>query len=92
MMSPQLAAPLRAFGHMHSDDFPINYDNAGVIERALQHLAQNSYDIAFIGVDPRDKTTGKAAAQRLSHWCTEHEIVARITKPDNCITKVLICW
>ncbi len=63
---------------MHSDEISsINYDNAGVIERALQHLAQKQLcDIAFIGVDPRDKTTGEQRLNAYLNWCVEHEIVA----------------
>ena len=39
----------------------INYDNQGVIDMALSHLEQQSLSrIAYIGVDPEDKTTGLA--------------------------------
>lgn len=48
----------------------INYDNRGVIEHALQHLAGMGLDdIAFIGVDPSDKTTGKLRLDTYLSWC-----------------------
>ncbi len=53
----------------------INYDNYGVIERTLQYLAQqNISDIAFIGVDPTDKTTGKMRLNAYLEWCKIHEL------------------
>ncbi|MGL5470454.1 MAG: trehalose operon repressor TreR [Shewanella sp.] len=63
---------------MHSDHISsINYDNTGVIERVLQHLLQKQLrHVAFIGVDPRDKTTGEQRLNAYLNWCAQHDIVA----------------
>ncbi|MDN3684341.1 trehalose operon repressor TreR [Vibrio sinaloensis] len=48
----------------------INYDNRGVITQALDHLEQQSLtDIAFIGVDPSDRTTGQLRLDAYLEWC-----------------------
>jgi LacI family trehalose operon transcriptional repressor len=53
----------------------INYDNTGVIVQALEHLkAQKVSNIAFIGVDPSDKTTGKIRLEAYLNWCQEQQI------------------
>lgn len=45
----------------------INYDNQRVIELALEHLlAQSLRHIAYIGVNPEDRTTRSGTSQRLS--------------------------
>ncbi|ASU21770.1 trehalose operon repressor [Vibrio qinghaiensis] len=50
----------------------INYDNYGVIQGALAHLTeQNRTNIAYIGVDPRDKTTGKLRLDSYLDWCKQ---------------------
>jgi len=51
----------------------INYDNDGVIRLALEHLRrQGAQEIAFIGVDPLDQTTGNLRLQAYLTWCNEH--------------------
>ncbi len=53
----------------------INYDNHGVIEKALQYLREQGIDdIAFIGVDPTDKTTGKIRLNAYLEWCKTHAL------------------
>ncbi|WP_367988382.1 trehalose operon repressor TreR [Vibrio sp. NTOU-M3] len=53
----------------------INYDNRGVIFCALEYLlAKNCRDIAFIGVDPSDKTTGKLRLEAYLDWCQQHGV------------------
>ncbi|CAH0525061.1 trehalose operon repressor TreR [Vibrio hippocampi] len=48
----------------------INYDNQGVIDMALSHLEQQSISrIAYIGVDPEDRTTGLARLNAYQAWC-----------------------
>ncbi|KLN64279.1 MULTISPECIES: trehalose operon repressor TreR [Vibrio] len=48
----------------------INYDNRQVIAKALEFLEQrNLTNIAFIGVDPSDKTTGKLRLEAYLEWC-----------------------
>ena len=48
----------------------INYDNQGVIDNALDHLTQKSLsNIAFIGVDPSDKSTGEMRLKAYLDWC-----------------------
>ncbi len=55
----------------------INYDNLGVITQALEHLKADSLDdIAFIGVDPADKTTGKLRLDAYLSWCSQEGIQA----------------
>ncbi|MGR6859917.1 trehalose operon repressor TreR [Aliivibrio salmonicida] len=54
----------------------INYDNRGVIKQALHHLSQLKLNnIAYIGVDPSDKTTGKLRLDSYLEWCSEKELV-----------------
>ncbi|KIP67893.1 MULTISPECIES: trehalose operon repressor TreR [Vibrio] len=53
----------------------INYDNQGVIEMALSHLEQQSLSrIAYIGVDPEDRTTGLARLKTYQSWCEKNRI------------------
>ncbi|WP_104023673.1 trehalose operon repressor TreR [Vibrio hyugaensis] len=53
----------------------INYDNQGVIEMALSHLDQQSLSrIAYIGVDPEDRTTGLARLNAYQSWCEQKRI------------------
>ena len=53
----------------------INYDNQGVITRALEHLyADNKRDIAYIGVDPADKTTGEMRLNAYLGWCEGKDV------------------
>lgn len=53
----------------------INYDNRGVIVCALEHLKAQSIDnIAFIGVDPSDKTTGLLRLNAYLDWCQQQQI------------------
>lgn len=53
----------------------INYDNQGVIDMALSHLEQQSLSrIAYIGVDPEDKTTGLARLNAYKAWCQRKQI------------------
>jgi len=48
----------------------INYDNNKVIVKALQYLeAKQLSQIAFIGVDPSDKTTGQVRLEAYLNWC-----------------------
>ena len=47
----------------------INYDNQQVIVKALEFLHQKSLEhIAFIGVDPSDKTTGQLRLNAYLNW------------------------
>ncbi|GLT16797.1 trehalose operon repressor [Vibrio zhanjiangensis] len=51
----------------------INYDNDGVIRLALDHLyRQGMQEIAFIGVDPSDQTTGHLRLQAYLAWCHQY--------------------
>ncbi|EKO3834601.1 HTH-type transcriptional regulator TreR [Vibrio harveyi] len=53
----------------------INYDNQGVIDMALFHLEQQSISrIAYIGVDPEDRTTGLARLNAYQAWCEKKRI------------------
>ena len=53
----------------------INYDNQGVIEMALSHLEQQSLSrIAYIGVDPEDRTTGLTRLNAYQSWCEQKRI------------------
>ncbi|PJC85457.1 trehalose operon repressor [Vibrio sp. HA2012] len=53
----------------------INYDNHGVIVLALEHvLAQKKHNIAYIGVDPADKTTGELRLNAYLQWCGARHI------------------
>ncbi|MGC9404336.1 trehalose operon repressor TreR [Vibrio genomosp. F10 str. 9ZC157] len=54
----------------------INYDNKGVITCALRYLSERKIrNIAFIGVDPSDKTTGKLRLESYIEWCQIHDII-----------------
>ncbi|WP_261834949.1 trehalose operon repressor TreR [Vibrio ishigakensis] len=55
-------------------DYPelssINYDNQMVIELALEHVKSQGLDeIAYIGVDPKDRTTGLSRLNAYLDWC-----------------------
>lgn len=51
----------------------INYDNRGIINQALHYLQQKQLSqIAFIGVNPQDKTTGLMRLQAYLDWCEEN--------------------
>ena len=53
----------------------INYDNTGVIRCALEHLQRQSVsEIAFIGVDPSDRTTGQIRLNAYLDWCSEQRL------------------
>lgn len=53
----------------------INYDNQAVIIKALEYLKQQDLnDIAFIGVDPKDKTTGEIRLNAYLEWCDTEAI------------------
>ncbi|MFC5076865.1 HTH-type transcriptional regulator TreR [Vibrio thalassae] len=53
----------------------INYDNAGLIQAVLDKLkAQGVSQLAFIGVDPNDKTTGLARLNAYQAWCEEQQL------------------
>ncbi|MBW3694324.1 HTH-type transcriptional regulator TreR [Vibrio sp. T187] len=50
----------------------INYDNEGVIANALHYLTeQDLSNIAFIGVDPSDKSTGELRLSSYLKWCEQ---------------------
>lgn len=52
----------------------INYDNQGVIEHALDYVAsKGKQNVAFIGVDPSDKTTGKLRLDAYLDWVTRQQ-------------------
>ncbi len=53
----------------------INYDNLGIINHALQYVQQQGLtDIAFIGVDPKDTTTGAMRLQAYLDWCENYQL------------------
>ncbi|MCE2595453.1 trehalose operon repressor TreR [Motilimonas cestriensis] len=55
----------------------INYDHQKIIHKALNYLQQKKLtNIAFIGVDPSDKTTGLLRLQAYLDWCQQHDITA----------------
>lgn len=58
---------------MHVDGVSsINYDNQKVISHSLDYLYQKKMtDIAYIGVDPSDKTTGEARLNAYLAWCRD---------------------
>ncbi|ASA56612.1 trehalose operon repressor TreR [Vibrio gazogenes] len=50
----------------------INYDNRQMILSCLDYLSRQSLsDIAFIGVDPADKTTGQQRLDAYCQWCKQ---------------------
>ncbi len=52
----------------------INYDNHGLIRAVLNKLqAQGVNQLAYIGVDPRDKTTGLARLNAFQKWCDDND-------------------
>ncbi len=70
----------------------INYDNQGVIEMALSHLEQQSISrIAYIGVDPEDRTTGLARLKTYQSWC-EKKRIEPCFQTGKLSMKVLIIW
>ncbi|USD64673.1 trehalose operon repressor TreR [Vibrio sp. SCSIO 43136] len=53
----------------------VNYDNRAVITGTLDHIAEQGIeDIAYLGVNPSDKTTGKIRLEAYQQWCAEHQI------------------
>ncbi|GEM80226.1 trehalose operon repressor TreR [Vibrio superstes] len=53
----------------------INYDNQGVIQLALEHIERRGLNkVAFIGVDPSDKSTGLLRLNAYLNWCNENKI------------------
>ncbi len=55
----------------------INYDNLGIINQALSYVKQQGLsEIAFIGVDPQDTTTGAMRLQAYLDWCEQHQLEA----------------
>ncbi|MBY6197553.1 trehalose operon repressor TreR [Vibrio hangzhouensis] len=55
----------------------INYDNQGLIRAVLDKLKQQGVDdLAYIGVDPEDKTTGLARLTAYQTWCVQHNLPA----------------
>ncbi|MCW8345351.1 trehalose operon repressor TreR [Vibrio sp. ZSDZ65] len=53
----------------------INYDNQGLIRSVLSKLATDGLtNLAFIGVDPTDKTTGLARLTAYQEWCEEQGV------------------
>ncbi|MFA0084352.1 trehalose operon repressor TreR [Vibrio sp. 10N.261.51.F12] len=56
----------------------INYDNQGLIRSVLDKLSTDGLSrLAFIGVDPTDKTTGLARLKAYQAWCEERNIDPR---------------
>lgn len=56
----------------------INYDNHGVIRQALHYLFERQLtNVAYIGVDPSDKTTGKLRLDAYLEWCQEYDLSAK---------------
>lgn len=48
----------------------VNYDNIAVIQLAISHLElMGINDIAFIGVDPSDRSTGELRLSAYLDWC-----------------------
>lgn len=55
----------------------INYDNRGVITQALNYLEQQDKQrVAFIGVDPADRTTGKLRLDAYLDWMNAKKLTA----------------
>lgn len=53
----------------------INYDNQGVIDKALAHLLSDGRrQVSYIGVDPSDRTTGKLRLDAYLEWCRENDV------------------
>jgi len=56
----------------------INYNNRALIVAALEHLtAQGIEDIAYLGVDPSDTTTGRLRLAAYHDWCEQRGMQAR---------------
>ncbi|OLQ91975.1 trehalose operon repressor [Vibrio panuliri] len=61
----------------------INYDNHGVITHALDYLRQQEVDhIAYIGVDPSDRTTGKLRLDAYLNWCQSQGVTPHYQTGD----------
>lgn len=61
----------------------INYDNHGVICQALTFLRQQSLEkIAYIGVNPSDRTTGKLRLDAYLEWCQKYTLIANYQTGD----------
>ncbi|MGF1761805.1 trehalose operon repressor TreR [Aliivibrio kagoshimensis] len=53
----------------------INYDNHGIIQLAFDHLRQQGVNnIAYLGVDPKDKTTGEMRLNAYLIQCQLHGV------------------
>ncbi|WP_194437110.1 trehalose operon repressor TreR [Vibrio fluminensis] len=53
----------------------VNYDNHGVITQALEHLHQQALThIAYIGVNPSDRTTGQLRLDAYLTWCEQQGV------------------
>ncbi|WED22479.1 trehalose operon repressor TreR [Vibrio sp. JC009] len=53
----------------------INYDNRGVIVKALRHLEQKGFsEISYIGVDRSDRTTGELRLDAYLQWCDTNKV------------------
>jgi len=54
----------------------INYDNYGVITNVMEYLEkQDIYDIAYIGVNSNDKTTGEIRLLAYLDWCDSRSLI-----------------
>lgn len=61
----------------------VNYDNHGVIELALDKLYQQGMrNIGFMGVDPKDMTTGLARQNAYQNWCEKHQLNCYMQSAD----------
>ncbi|SON49432.1 trehalose operon repressor TreR [Vibrio tapetis] len=53
----------------------INYDNQALINNALEHLrGQGLHDIAYVGVDQSDTTTGRLRLLAYLEWCERNKV------------------
>ncbi len=51
----------------------VDYDNAGVIIKALEHIKNHSLsEVAYIGVDISDKSTGETRLNAYIDWCKKN--------------------
>ncbi|WP_114766462.1 trehalose operon repressor TreR [Vibrio rhodolitus] len=61
----------------------INYDNHGVITQALEHLQQQALtQIAYIGVNPSDRTTGQLRLDAYLTWCEQQGVAPNYQTGD----------
>lgn len=55
----------------------VDYDNTAVISRALNHLKERSLsEVAYIGVDIKDKSTGLARLNAYLDWCKTNKLTS----------------